>query len=432
MSTDFKEETHQVLDTREPMSEEDIIKALVEEFNAMFLRENLETNPSLVFKMNSSLEIPVTAIYKDKKVSSICTNLAIIREALSNSNSITYNREKEIIIPKIKAMRNKIILDKIPDIEKDKIFKTIYQAPEYVQKLSDKYIENLKSYTLNLRSEESANTLVEKIKGAVHKDSQLVIRVEHEDLYLDLLQKAQDVMKSQSVNPEEQGNFAYDAFYQNYGYFYGGQFGNPYMGMMGGNPYGGYRGGNFNNQYYSNYYNNMFIRKAQDEANEAEPQRGEYYGGRYNSAKKKGERYGKKPYFKNPKSEHKDVSKMSPEEIKRRTRLNSGDFPPLHSGEKGSPREEEQVKTEVQAPTQVVPETEKHSKTRLKFDKDQLIKYFKQVEADIKPNENLKKFKEHDIPILNLGAKPNLEFIEPHPVKKHSEHFSRKHTEDRS
>jgi len=49
----------------------------------MFKRENLETNPYLIFKMNANIEIPVTAIYKEKKISSICTNLAIIREVKS-------------------------------------------------------------------------------------------------------------------------------------------------------------------------------------------------------------------------------------------------------------------------------------------------------------------------------------------------------------
>ncbi len=48
----------------------------------MFKRENLESNPYLIFKMNANLEIPVTAIYKDKKISAICTNLAIIREVI--------------------------------------------------------------------------------------------------------------------------------------------------------------------------------------------------------------------------------------------------------------------------------------------------------------------------------------------------------------
>ena len=53
----------------------------------MFTREGMETNPYLIFKMNSSLEIPVTAIYKDKRVSAICTNLAIIREVTDPSNT---------------------------------------------------------------------------------------------------------------------------------------------------------------------------------------------------------------------------------------------------------------------------------------------------------------------------------------------------------
>jgi hypothetical protein len=48
----------------------------------MFKRENLEQNPYLVFKMNQSLEIPITAIYKDKRTTAITTNLALIREVL--------------------------------------------------------------------------------------------------------------------------------------------------------------------------------------------------------------------------------------------------------------------------------------------------------------------------------------------------------------
>ena len=59
-------------------------------------------------------------------------------------------------------------------------------------------------------------------------------------------------LRSHSFNPEEHPNFPYEAFMQNYGYFYGvNPFMNPYMGMMGNNSYG-YRGGNYNNQYYSN------------------------------------------------------------------------------------------------------------------------------------------------------------------------------------
>jgi hypothetical protein len=125
----------------------------------------------------------------------------------------------------------------------------------------------------------------------MNKDSLMEIHLEYEDLYLDLLQKAQDIIKTQTLNPEEQSNIPYEAFYQNYGYYYGmNSYVNPYMGMMGRGSYG-YRGGsNYNNQYYNNYYNQMFIRKAQDEANEVEPPRGEYYS---HSGKKR-DKYSKK------------------------------------------------------------------------------------------------------------------------------------------
>jgi len=421
MSTDFKEETQH--ETKVPLSEEEIIKTLIDEFNSMFTREGMETNPYLIFKMNSSLEIPVTAIYKDKRVSAICTNLAIIREALSKATSLTYNREKEIILPKFKPLRNKIVLNKIPDSEKDKIFRVVYQSPEYIHKVTDKYIENLKSYTLILRSEQNADSLVEKIKAALIKDSQLQITLEYEDLYLDLLQKAQDIMKFQNTHPEEQMNFPYDAYFQNYGYFYGlNPYGGNFMGMMGQGQYGGpsFRGAaNYNNQFYNNnYYNQMFIRKAQDETTE-EPQRGEYHG-RYG---KKKDKYSKKPYFpKNERGTRSDTkNQISNEEIKKRTRINSENFPPLVS---------ERVQEDTQAEQVKVQELEQVKKNRQKYDKDDIIRIFKQAGSQVKPNEKLLKLNETTMPIINLNARPNLEFIQASPVRKQSETISRKGKEE--
>lgn len=419
MSTDFKDEPKHEIETREPMSEEEIIKTLVDEFNSMFKRENLEANPYLIFKMNANLEIPVTAIYKDKRVSSICTNLAIIREALSKSTSITYNREKEIITPNFKPLKNKIILNRISDIEKDKIFRTIYQSPEYIHKISDKYIANLRSYTLVLRTEQSAETLVEAIKSAIFKDSQLEIKLGYEELYLDLLQKAQDTMKFQSAHPESQGNFPYEAYFQNYGYFYGmNSYPGPFMGMMGRGPYGGYQRGAYNNQFYNNnYYDQMFIRKAQDDENEAEPQRGEYQG-RHDRKK---DRFQKKSYGqKNFRGTQSDSKQMSAEEIKKRTRVNSENFPPLMVEEKAPEVEKE-----------VVPEEpEKPSKERIRYKKDDFVNIFKQIGSQIKPSERLFKFTESQVPVLNLKAKPTIEFLETTSTRKNSESISRKIKEE--
>lgn len=144
--------------------------------------------------------------------------------------------------------------------------------------------------------------------------------------------------------------------------------------MMGQTPYGGpsFRGAaNYNNQFYSihislncvnnpplidnNYYNQMFIRKAQDEANE-EPQRGEYQGGRYGKNKK--DKYSKKPYFpKNQRGTQSDSKQhqINAEEIKKRTRINSENFPPLVS----EARPQEEVRAEEQAKAQELEQAKK-------------------------------------------------------------------------
>jgi len=177
--------------------------------------------------------------------------------------------------------------------------KTIYESSEYSEKISDKYLENVKSYNIVLRKEEAAATLVEKIKAKLGEKSPTELIWEYEDLYLNLVQKAQDSMKyqNQNMNPSQpQSNMPFDPYAQNFNYYYGmNPYGNPYMNMMA-PPYG-YRGGMGygGNYYYNNsgggYYNQMFIRKAQDEPYEQDQESPEY-GGRYGGRKK--DRYHKK------------------------------------------------------------------------------------------------------------------------------------------
>ncbi len=100
----------------------------------------------------------------------------------------------------------------------------------------------------------------------------------------------------------------------------------------------------------------MFIRKAQDEANEEQPQRGEYQGGRYGKNKK--DKYSKKPYFpKNQRGTQSDAKQhqINVEEIKKRTRINSENFPPLVS-EIHAP---EEIRAEEQAKVQELEQVKK-------------------------------------------------------------------------
>jgi len=230
--------------------------------------------------------------------------------------------------------------------------KTIYESSEYSEKISDKYLENVKSYNIVLRKEEAAATLVEKIKAKLGEKSPTELIWEYEDLYLNLVQKAQDSMKYQNQNmnsSQPQSNMPFDPYAQNFNYYYGmNPYGNPYMNMMA-PQYGGYRGGmgyGGNNYYYNNsgggYYNQMFIRKAQDEPYEQDQESPEY-GGRYGGRKK--DRYHKKGgqgKYRGERGERgdrdykdsyreRDRKQISIEEIEKKTMVNQENFPPLVS-----------------------------------------------------------------------------------------------------
>jgi len=164
----------------------------------------------------------------------------------------------------------------------------IYDAPEYSEKVIDKYLENLKSYNIVLKTEEAAASLLERINSQLNEESQTEILWQYEDLYLNLVERAQDYLKkSQTIGIQDpQHAMPMDLYSQNYNYYYGmNPYGNPYAGVP--NPYGGYRGMGYGNYYYNGYYNQMFIRKAQDEQNEQDYPEQEYRVGRYGGKKRK-------------------------------------------------------------------------------------------------------------------------------------------------
>jgi hypothetical protein len=54
---------------------------------------------------------------------------------------------------------------------------------------------------------------------------------------------------------------------------------------------------------------------------------------------------------------------------------------------------------------------------RIRFTRMELIEIFKKTEG-LKPAESLKKFDPVQIPVLELDAKADLEFINPTPIKR--------------
>ena len=55
----------------------------------------------------------------------------LVLQAFARCDSIIYDTERNILKPKIKPMRNRIIINKIPEKMKTDLLKIIYDSPEY-------------------------------------------------------------------------------------------------------------------------------------------------------------------------------------------------------------------------------------------------------------------------------------------------------------
>lgn len=179
-----------------------------------------------------------------------------------------YDQDNEIIKIDLKPLRNKLILNKIDDEERSQTLKIVFDAPEYGRRISDKYIDKIKSYEVIFKSEEDATSVHSLLKEHIPKESKIEIQQIFEDLYVHLLQKAQDQIRYQQIeqNSELQNEIMMQQ--QAYAYYNGGYY---YPGMY-----------NNMNYYYGYPQNQMFIRKSGDYASYDENMyANNYQGGNY-------------------------------------------------------------------------------------------------------------------------------------------------------
>jgi hypothetical protein len=437
MATDLKSEVN-FGESRHPQTDEDTIKLLTDEIDKMFVKENLEHNSYLIFKMNPNLEVPLAAIYKEKRIVSITGNTSLIREALSKAKNIVYEKDKDYIRAKIDAFRNKIVVHKIHKDDKDYFLKLVSSRPEYANKTNEKYYDNYNSYTLSINNEKDAVSLYEYLLSQPLKKERPEYTLEQENPYLNLLQKAQDAAKSHahdynSYQPQNYDQQAY--YYQNYYY----QQQNPYyMNMMmpqqqqqqqyGGGS-GGYRGGMGGSQgsypqnyyYYNNYYNSMFIRRAQDEESEqqgegeSQPKESPENHSRYTYGSKPFKprgynRYNKgEDYHWEPKKQSHPQHHVSKEEREQRTRINSENFPPLAASD-----------ADGKSPLQTIEESKSAKLEKnvdiIRYKKEEIISAFHSMK-EVKISPSMVKLNDEDVPVLEKKAKPTLEVVTPSPKR---------------
>eukprot|EP00331_Platyophrya_macrostoma_P024822 CAMPEP_0176443248 /NCGR_PEP_ID=MMETSP0127-20121128/22311_1 /TAXON_ID=938130 /ORGANISM="Platyophrya macrostoma, Strain WH" /LENGTH=466 /DNA_ID=CAMNT_0017828443 /DNA_START=70 /DNA_END=1470 /DNA_ORIENTATION=+ len=409
---------------------QEVISKLVHEFEDIFTKEKLGNYPQLVFKMNESLEIPITALYKEKRVSTITTNLVLIREALKNTSQVIYDPKRETVKPDFKPLKNILIVNHLDDSEKERFLSVLSESPEYSRKISENFFDAMGGYSLVLQTEADAEKLCSMLKEKQFGSRQLEIFVEQENLYLTILQKAQDAMKfSYQTYGYGYGQMDPSFYYQNY-YYFANMYPGYYQQGYGYGKQGGKGGYEFDEYAYPGKSQGKKGRGSanysqKDGYDDAEEEEGQAHGDDYHSKghgrgknqKKKGQgASGQRNYREyEKKSSHKEHETMSPakqEEIIKRTRINSENFPSLEKAEKAAEKESPSTTT-------AKPEKKgsglKHGDTIIGLSKNEIVASFEKYQKAgvIKIAPSLAAQNEDLVPVLEKKGEPSLEVIQP-------------------
>eukprot|EP00331_Platyophrya_macrostoma_P031951 CAMPEP_0176436386 /NCGR_PEP_ID=MMETSP0127-20121128/17939_1 /TAXON_ID=938130 /ORGANISM="Platyophrya macrostoma, Strain WH" /LENGTH=460 /DNA_ID=CAMNT_0017819699 /DNA_START=74 /DNA_END=1456 /DNA_ORIENTATION=+ len=411
---------------------QEVVTKLTAELEDIFTKEKLGSSPQVILKMNENLEIPITALYKEKRVLAITTNLALIREALKHVTNVIYDQKREIVRLNIKPLKNVLTVNHLEDGEKERFLNLLTESPEYKRRTSENFFNADGGYSLVLQSEEDAESLKAFLLKQEFKSRQLEITVEQENLYQTITQKSQDAMKySYQTYGYGYGQMDPSFYYQNYYYF-----ANMYQGYYPPNfAYGGGRGGYEQEEYA--YPGKGYGKKGgrghggysqkegednQHYDDEGEEEGEEYhsksYGGRGGRNQKKkghgtghggGHKQGREYEKKSPqKGEIQPLSPQKQEEIIKRTRINSENFPSLSKPET----------TETSSPVETKSSKLKHGSKIIHIQKAEIIKEFERIqkEGTLKIAPSLTKLNAEIIPVIEPKGELALEVIQPKTI----------------
>lgn len=381
-----------------PENPANVEENLIKEFEVMFSREKLEKNNYFIYRMSMNLEIPLQAIYEERSIKSITQDSQIILNALKKTTNVKIDEEKMILIPSIKPLTNKIIVNIQQKDEQE--FTNFLKNEKWACNDFVLVFDRPNSGRMIFNKESDAEEFIKFMGEKSFMGKKLEPYVEPENIFLTFLQNAQESKKSFTYSGAQvprDNNYYYSQTMPMYQ--------QPFP-MMNANPY--YypyypQYPNTYNPYYNPYMSSMYIRKAKDEEEyneEAEEKYESYkpywasentktqepdydYKGKYSSHSKRGKRGGR--YSRG--GGYKRYNDYNKGGEGNRVRLNSDNFPPLITeNDKEKHRYDEKEKMEI----------------KIKYKKADIHKIYQDIvsNGELKVDEKLATMKEEEIPFL--------------------------------
>jgi hypothetical protein len=91
---------------------EELKKALVQQIELIFLRENLQSNYGIVSQMNGDLYVLISIVCE--YLSSMTTDQSAVLDALLATDKVVVSEDRTMVKPAFKLERNTIILRDVP------------------------------------------------------------------------------------------------------------------------------------------------------------------------------------------------------------------------------------------------------------------------------------------------------------------------------
>ena len=95
---------------------EELIKALVQQVEIIFSRENLMSDYNIVSKMNGDMCVNISVVLESPRISKLTTDASHLLTAMRQTNKVILDEATSTVKPSFKLQRNTIIIrDVAPD-----------------------------------------------------------------------------------------------------------------------------------------------------------------------------------------------------------------------------------------------------------------------------------------------------------------------------
>jgi len=169
---------------RAPPVGEELLRLLIGNLEYIFSRDYLSSDPLLVSQLDSDFFIPIALIVEHQFVKSLTTDVSIIHKALSSSEKIIIDQERQMAKPAEKlVLRNTLILRDIPKETTEAEIRGLFGSNEtFLANIEEMKNEIGDTYFIKFASEEVTLEAWKFLRNQTFKDQPVQARIKSENL----------------------------------------------------------------------------------------------------------------------------------------------------------------------------------------------------------------------------------------------------------